>query len=548
MNEKCEAVVHEGFKATVFHPEIAEPVTVTAQAASVGLADVAGEFAKERGGGRMAVGLPSPGNIDDAIRHCIEENIIEMTLPPGSSAHPAARGEGELSVRPYLAAAVDRDLGDPIWKYIAYRLLSRRPEWYKPLLMRSMAVLVSGRRLAPYTTAGTYAMDKKRGAVPWLLAENHRLRLVIQAAINAAWGYPEDHVVRTGPLVAAGLGLPPQDDSAARPMLAVHLPFDSCNEKTNKDTGLEPLAHIGLRVARTLLRKDAAPLGATRGKSAAGPGKRVAIVSPYQDDAQYLEAVVHQGTRPGILSEVGCKPGVGIEDLRRLQLECEGSQRLSEEELDALCVFTGTVSQAIGGTFHTVIVLISRDTRFTREAGLMLVALTRATQSTIIIGNIDQLWQNGGPEVYFFMEFLFRMRMIARADHLMRGRRTRTWDVDSDRLVDYVVDAHAGPAKYDEHADYMYAVDVIKDMWRKPGPERLDWPAVPVANSLPLSAVKVYNELSQGLAEAHPAHRWLVYAFLVVIGHADPRSIGAELLAHALPHMDQKVAWSMLSW
>ena len=116
-------------------------------------------------------------------------------------------------------------MGDPIWKYVAYSLLARRPGWYKALLTRSMEVLVSGKSLAPYTVARAYAMDGKRGVVPMQLAENHRLRLPIQAAVNVAWDYPEDHVVRTDHFVAAGQGLSPPDGSSSRSMLAFHLPF-----------------------------------------------------------------------------------------------------------------------------------------------------------------------------------------------------------------------------------------------------------------------------------------------------------------------------------
>ena len=98
-------------------------------------------------------------------------------------------------------------------------------------------------------------------------------------------------------------------------------------------------------------------------------------------------------------------PGKGIEELRQLQLGCEGFNglpgKLSEEELDALCLFTGTISQAIGGTYHTAIVLIPRGTKFTRDNGLQLVALSRTTQSTIIVGHINDLWYYGCPEVSF---------------------------------------------------------------------------------------------------------------------------------------------------
>ena len=81
MNGPCEEVIHQEFRATAFHPEMGCPVTVTAQAASIGLADVAADLANDEQSEHKGSGSPSPCDADAAVKTCVDMGNIELEQP-----------------------------------------------------------------------------------------------------------------------------------------------------------------------------------------------------------------------------------------------------------------------------------------------------------------------------------------------------------------------------------------------------------------------------------------------------------------------------------
>ena len=168
------------------------------------------------------------------------------------------------------------------------------------------------------------------------------------------------------------------------------------------------------------------------------------------------------GVRREALASANRQPGATRDELVALELEgVEGPPTLSEAETTRACIYTGTTSRAIGGTFHSTVVDLPRLTRFTLNPKLFLVSVSRSTQLTVLFCNLRRLKERGSAAIRFFFEFMERMRLAWRAKEFMREGGRTSADIRTDRLVERLLAWVRSPPRHSNAEELAYACGAI---------------------------------------------------------------------------------------
>ena len=119
------------------------------------------------------------------------------------------------------------------------------------------------------------------------------------------------------------------------------------------------------------------------------------------------------------------------------------------------CIYTGTTSRAIGGTFHSTVVGLPRLTRFTLNPKLFLVSVSRSTQFTVLFCNLRRLKERGSAAIRFFFE---HMHLVWLAEECMRECGRTSADIRADRLVERLLAWVRSPPRHSDAEELTYAL------------------------------------------------------------------------------------------